>query len=102
MDEARQLVHGFVRKSYQEITRTDQLLRGNGFPDTITPKDISGKAQDMCDYVDQLANAYLLSGPLAPTELSKEDLLELKPNIWGIGINLNAAWRRIRGKLSGP
>jgi hypothetical protein len=32
-----------------------------------------------------------------PTEKEKpqEDLIELKPNIGGIGINLNALWRRL-------
>ena len=102
MDEACLLIHKFVCKSYQDIARTDQLLRGNGFPDTITPRDVSGKAQAMCDYVDQLAKAYLLSGPPTSTALPKEDIVELKPNIWGIGINLNAVWRRIRAKLGWP
>ncbi len=101
IDEARLLVHDFIRKSYTEIARTDQLLRGNGFPDTVTPRNVSGKAQAACDQVDQLAKAYLLSGP--PMALvAREDILELKPNLWGIGLNLNAAWRRFRAKVSGP
>lgn len=102
IDEARLLTHEFIRKSYREIAETDQLLRGNGFPDTITPRDVSGKEQAMCDHVDQLAKAYLLSGPLPSVALATEDILDMKPNFMGIGINLNAVWRRIRAKVSGP
>lgn len=98
IDEARLLIHGFIRNSYKEIARTDQLLRGNGFPDAVTPRDISGKELAACDHVDQLAKAYLLSGP--PMALANEDILELKPNLWGIGLNLNAVWRRFRTKGS--
>ncbi|MBB3825078.1 hypothetical protein [Xanthomonas arboricola] len=101
IDEARLLAHEFIRKSYKEIARTDQLLRGNGFPETVTPRDVSGKEQAACDHVDQLAKAYLLSGPPMAV-VASEDILELKPNVWGIGLNLNAAWRRFRAKLSGP
>ena len=100
IDEARLLVHEFIRKSYREIARTDQLLRGNGFPDTVSPRDVSDKERAAFSHVDQLAKAYLLSGPPAAV-VASEDILELKPNLWGIGINLNAAWRRLRNKIGG-
>lgn len=99
IEEARLLLHEFVATSYLEIAKTDQLLRGGGFPDTITPKDVSGKTLAMCDQVDRLARAYLLSGPPGSAIVSVEDIIELKPNIWGIGININAAWRRVCSKL---
>lgn len=100
IDEARLLIHGFIRKSYREIAKTDQLLRGNGFPEAATPRDVSSKEQAVCDHVDHLAKAYLLSGP--PVPKASEDIIEIKPNLWGIGLNLNAAWRRFRAKLGGP
>ncbi|MGN2249785.1 hypothetical protein ACFWZ1_06850 [Frateuria sp. GZRe14] len=96
IDEARLLIHDLIRKSYHEIAKTDQLLRGNGFPETVTPHDVSSKEKAACDHVDRLAKAYLLSGP--PTPRASEDIIEIKPNLWGIGVNFNAVWRRIRGK----
>jgi len=102
IDEARELVHEFVRKRYAEISRTDQLLRGNGFPESVALKDVSAHTQAMCDHVDKLAKAYLLTGPAQAAATTTEDILELKPNLWGLGINLNAVWRRFMAKRSGP
>lgn len=100
--EARGLIHDFVRMRYAEIARTDQLLRGNGFPESVALKNVSDQAQAMCGHVDQLAKAYLLAGPPPAPATPSEDVLELKPNLWGVGINLNAAWRRWRAKRGGP
>jgi hypothetical protein len=96
LDEARELLHDFVRKTYAEIAKTDQLLRGEGFPDSVEPRNVADKQRAMCDYVDQLAKAYRLGQPIRNSATG--DIIELKPNVYGFGIDLRAAWRHWRAK----
>lgn len=98
-EEAKQLMHELVQEAYQEISQTDRLLCGEGFPSLIQPVDVSGKIEAMNRQVDSLAMAFQHRKAL-PSQISFpiEDIIELKPNIGGIGLNLNAFIRWVRSR----
>ncbi|RYX79926.1 hypothetical protein EON83_30725 [bacterium] len=100
-EEARQLMHALVSKSFQEIAQTDQILRGEGFPSLIQLVDVSAKIASMNQHIDSLAIAFQHRQP-TPLQLTSatEDIIELKPNIGGIGLNLNALFRWARARFS--
>jgi hypothetical protein len=47
------------------------------------------------------AMAPLLGRREAVAAEMREDILELKPNLWGLGVNLRALWRRIKNGARG-
>lgn len=102
-EEAVHLMHELVQRSYQEISQTDRLLRGEGFPSLIQPVDVSGKMEAMNRHVDSLAIAFQHREALSSQiVLPNEDIIEIKPNIGGIGLNLNALLRWARRSLFKP
>ena len=100
LDEARFLIHDLVRVSYIDIAKTDQLLRANGFPDSVSCRDVSQQTEHMVRHVDNLAAAIAHRAPASPApQAAPDDIVELKPNFMGLGINLNALYRWFhRGK----
>lgn len=97
LDEARMLLHDLVRVSYRDIARTDQLLRGNGFPDSVEPRDVSQQIEQMILHIDGLAAAVNHRAPSpAVAHAVPDDIVELKPNFFGLGLNLNALYRWLR------
>jgi len=97
LDEARFLIHDLVRVSYRDIAKTDQLLRGNGFPDSVSCRDVSQQTEQMIRHVDSVAAAIAHRVPAPPApQAAPDDIVELKPNFMGLGINLNALYRWFR------
>jgi hypothetical protein len=96
LEEAKLLIQDSVRTCYREIARTDQLLRGGGFPDSVQCRDVSQKTEQMVRYVDDLAVAIGHHVPAPAPPAAPDDIVELKPNFMGIGLNLNAAVRWFR------
>lgn len=94
VDEAKRLAQQLVTATYLDIAKTDQLLRGNGFPDSVEQRDVSGKIEAMRQYIEQLAVAFKHRG-LTPSQ-AYDDVLDIKPNFHGIGFNLNALLRKFR------
>jgi hypothetical protein len=100
--ETRDLLGVLVEGVYGYMAKTDQLLRGEGFPDSISPTNVSPKIEAMKRSLDDLLVALTHSGPL-PTSSSppadKKEILLLKPSIWGMGIDLKMLWYRwFRGR----
>ena len=98
-DEAKMLIRQLVITTYKDIARTDQLLRGEGFPDSVPPVDVTGKITKMIEYVDSISTAIQHRVAARPVVLPTEDIIELKPNIGGIGINVNALLRWVRSRF---
>jgi hypothetical protein len=98
-DEAKLLTRQLVTTTYQDIARTDQLLRGEGCPDSVTPVDVRGKIAKMIDYVDSISSAIQHRVAECPAVLPTEDIIELRPNVGGIGVNLNALFRWVCSRL---
>jgi len=91
--EATALLSRLVTETYHEMARTDQLLRGRGYPDSVAPMRVTPKIEVMHKRISDLAVALVHRGPSAPPQ---QEVLSLKPTLWGIGVDLKALWRRLR------
>ncbi len=94
--EARDLVGLLIERVYEHMARTDQLLRGDGFPKTITPVNVSLKIESMKRHVDDLLVALTHRGtpaPLLPAEVPMGP--ELEPSQVDLLVDLVEAAQRI-------
>jgi hypothetical protein len=90
---------GLIFKGMQKI---DRNLRGNGFPDQVTPKDISREINKMQIKLDEYRDSTLVA--LKPKiEQSSggtfSDVIELKPGISGVSLDLKKLWKWCMSKL---
>jgi hypothetical protein len=74
-DEAKMLIRQLVITTYQDIARTDQLLRGKGCPDSLTPIDVTKMIAKMNEYVDSMSTAIQHRVAVRPIVLPTEELL---------------------------
>lgn len=94
--ETRDLLALLVERVYEHIVRTDQVLRGGGFPNTVAPVNVSSKVDATKRYLDDLVVALTHSGAPAPAPPSPgKEIFLLRPSFWGMGIDLKALWRRL-------
>ena len=93
--EACEILKLLNRKTYKSMSRIDQVSKGNGFPDSVTPKNVDEKINKMDQFIASHFIAILKKGK-KPKDSSSEDVIEIKPNIWGFGLNLNALWRKVK------
>jgi hypothetical protein len=99
LDEAKGLLRLWVEKTYRDMARTDQVLRGKGYPDSVPPVNVSSKISAMHEYVDRYVAALIHQGDKPSESKAKGDIIEIKPNFYGIGLNFNELWRRIKAKV---
>ncbi len=90
-----------VSRLWREIAETDQLLKGNGFPKEKDLKDVSKAVEKSIQNIDKEVKAILLTGSKAEPETIQpiDDIIDLKPNFFGLGVNINALWRRLYKKF---
>ena len=91
LSEATALLNVLVAETYEEMARTDQLLRGRGYPDSVAPVQVAHKVEAMKKRILDLAVALTHHGRSAPLE---QEILNLRPGLWGVSIDLKALWRR--------
>ena len=91
LSEAMALLNLLVAKTYEAMARTDQILRGRGYPDSVSPVQVDPKVEAMKKRIADLAVALTHRGRAAPSE---QEVLNLRPGLWGITIDLKALWRR--------
>ncbi len=94
--EARDLLGLLIERVYEYMAMTDQLLRGEGFPKTITPVNVWPKIETMKRYVDDLVVALTHRGahaPLLPAEVPMGP--ELEPSQVQLLVDLVEAAQRI-------
>lgn len=65
LKESADLLKVFVRKVYENMAQTDQLLLGEGFPDRIKPRDITAKLAAMDQLITEHLRATLITQPTA-------------------------------------
>ena len=93
--ETRDLLGLLVERVYEHMARTDQVLRGGGFPNSVGPVNVAPKIEAMKRKLDDLVVALTHSAsPAPPPPADKKEILLLKPSLWGMGIDLKALWRR--------
>ena len=91
LSEATNLLNVLITKAYADMARTDQLLRGHGFPNSVSPRQVTHQVEAMKKRVADLVVALTYRGD---AEHSAAEVLQLKPGAWGISIDLKALWRR--------
>lgn len=94
LDEASALLLVLIRRSYMTMAETDQVLRGQGYPESAEPRDVSGRINTMGRFIENYRSALLHRGDEATGEI-----LELKPSFYGIRVDLRALWRRVKAKF---
>jgi hypothetical protein len=95
--EARDLLHLLVENTYESMASIDQVLRGGGYPASVSPVTIAPKVSAMRQQIDRLLVAFSHEGPTAPPGADRRDeIVEIKPNIFGLGLNVRALWRWLR------
>jgi hypothetical protein len=68
--ETRDLLALLSERLYEHMARTDQLLRGEGFPNRITPRNVSPKVEAMKRTLDDLVVALTHQGTPDATVLA--------------------------------
>jgi len=87
------LIHlrAMIDKTFYRMAVIDQHLRGKGFPQSVQRKDPQDRVERSYKDIKRLVDAEILCAQ-QPKITSKENwvnALELKPNFFGIGLNLN-------------
>lgn len=79
---------------YQRMQDIDRRLRGKGFPDKVTPHNISELVKAMQErlqeyYESALRSQSVVEKPEPPPLL---DALEIKPSVCGVSLDLKKVW----------
>jgi len=95
LDEAEQLLAVTVQRVFEKMADTDQTLKGDGIRKGER-KDVSGKIIGYKNYIEK--HRKIIELEYSPKEIinstTSEDIIDLKPNFFGIGLNLNAVWKK--------
>ena len=100
LDEAEKLLGVMVHRVYEKMADTDQTLKGDGIKKGER-KDVSGKISGTKYYLEKHRKIIELEYLCKPEQKSNntQDIVDLKPNFFGLGINLNAIWKKYCRKL---
>ncbi|MGN7938000.1 hypothetical protein ACTJJ2_25930 [Pseudomonas sp. 22447] len=103
LTEAADLLKIMVSRLWKEIAITHQVLKGDGLPKDEDLRDMSDMISAAKEKIDSEVAALLLRGTPAHQEKhsAPDDILEIKPNFMGVGINFNALARWARRKWRG-
>jgi hypothetical protein len=84
-------LENMVQMAFHRMARIEQLLLGKGFPDRIPRRDVSDRIKNCSEQIHRFVNAEIqcISKDSVKSQESWLDAAELKPNIFGIGVNLN-------------
>lgn len=81
LHELQELLNQLVVKTYSDMAETDQVLRGNGFPDSVEPVPVDGRIAAMQGYLADHIKARLHASSVHESEAP--NIVELKPGAWG-------------------
>lgn len=98
--EAERLLGVLVQRVYEKMADTDQTLKGDGIKKGER-KDVFGKISGAKNYIEKHRKIIELEYKSKPEQKSNntEDIVDIKPNFFGLGINFNAVWNRFGKKL---
>ena len=93
--EAEKLLGVMGHRIFEKMADTDQKLKGNGIKKGDR-KDVSGRISGFKTYISEHRKIIELefSPKSAGLPESPDDLIDFKPNFFGVGVNLNAAWKK--------
>ncbi len=88
--------------TYNKMQNIDRRLRGKGFPDQVSPRDISREINRMQIKLDEYRDS-TLAAPNIKNEQPAcgifTDAVELKPGIFGFSFDLKKFWKWCISKL---
>jgi hypothetical protein len=83
-------LHSMIIEIFERMAFIDQRLRGKGFPESVGKKDVQHRIDINYEVIKGLVNAEIECAQTGGSPKAKWlNALELKPNIFGLGINLN-------------
>ncbi len=91
LDETEALLKLVVSRVFTEMVHTDSILSGDGFVKG-PERDVTGNIQQFHRFVYE--HKKLIEKERNPDRNSVDEIIELKPNIWGLGIDLRALIRK--------
>jgi len=92
-----------VRLIYGKMQQVDRNLRGGGFPDRVTLRDVTREINQMDLTLDRYRDSTLEALRIRKKNVSRDnfsDIIELKPGIWGVSFDLKKFWRRCIAKFN--
>jgi hypothetical protein len=83
-------LHSMIVEIFNRMAIIDQKLRGKGFPESVQKKDVRHRIDSNYEVIKSLVNAEIECAQSSGSPKANWlNALELKPNIFGFGINLN-------------
>ncbi|MFY9260285.1 MAG: hypothetical protein WAO71_07235 [Gallionella sp.] len=98
----RECLTNGVNLIYKGMQKIDRNLRGNGFPDKITPRNISREINKMQIKLDEYRDSTLVASKIKNEQTASgkfTDVVELKPGIFGFSFDLKKLWKWCMLKL---
>ncbi|WP_321403896.1 hypothetical protein [Maridesulfovibrio sp.] len=96
------LLNNLVQRAYIRAVDVDRSLMGDGFTKGES-RDVAHNIEGYNRYIAEQSNVYVLEYSYDEDKVNpvivQEDVLDIKPNFCGIVININALWRKIKGKF---
>lgn len=92
----RECLMNGVNLIYKGMQKIDRNLRGNGFPDKITPRDISREINKTQIKLDEYRDSTLVALKIKNEQAASgkfTDVVELKPGIFGFSFDLKKLWK---------
>ena len=91
-----------IRKPYSRMQKIDRNLRGKGFPDQISPRDVSREINKMQIKLDEYRDSTLAVSNIKNKQATcgtLTDAVEFKPGIFGFSFDLKKFWKWCMPKL---
>ncbi len=95
LDECEQLLGYLIHNTYEYMAETAQLLKSDGGIKKAPKKNVSSKISTMKQYIADHRKVIELEFNNPKASKPQESILDIKPNFYGIGFNLNALWKKI-------
>ena len=90
LESCRSHLHAMINQIFNRMAVIDQRLRGKGYPNSVQKKDVHERIMRNCAVIDALINSEIDCSKQIKSKLPKWlNAFELKPNFFGMGINLN-------------
>ena len=98
----RECLMNGVCLTYNRMQNIDRRLRGKGFPDQVSPRDISREINKMQIKLDEYRDSTLAVSKIKNEQTASgtfTDAVELKPGIFGFSFDLKKLWKWCMLKL---
>lgn len=90
LEACRSHIHAMISEIFNRMAIIDQRLRGKGYPNSVKKEDVRERIMHNYFVVDSLINSEIECYKHIKSKVPKWlNAFELRPNFFGMGINLN-------------